>query len=362
MIRNERVLGLILKTLFFLETFKLITISYVKFYSEIPKPSYLADLETLLLVVGGGVILLRTILKIDRYIAALILGITNLIFIISGIYVYNHFQLLTVFLLTIGLKPLLNFSIKNNHEAKRVISYVLMATMSIVYFFSALSKINQDFINGSIILELVHDELIIPNSQQPSVLLYSSVAVLVILIEFLLSAQFLFSASVLQIIQSLGFLFHLTIIFILDLGFYNTIGLGVFMILSICTYPLFNQENWNQNRWIVFWDSNCSFCAKTIRLAQKTDNLRKFEFRNNTDLSIFTNLPFSIDLRDETIILYNENSKQFLTSSKAIFFLFGNNFFLWPLIGFLNFKTLIQITDFVYAKIASKRYCRLQHL
>jgi len=357
--RNEKVLNLITNSVIILEAIKLTQIALLKIFSESNFKTNFTNLENTLLIVGF--ILLVVSYKINKFLITLMLGITNLFFIFFEIYSYNHFQLLTMILLILGLKPLLFIKLKDNLIVNQIISYLLVANLSIVYFFSAVTKINADFINGSIILELIYPFYVLPNYTQPSSLIYITLSILVICLELLLSIQFLLNKYTLRIMQSIGFFFHFFIALSLNLGFYNFLGLILFMLIVICVYPLMISDNWEDSKWLVFWDYNCDFCADTIKIAKKIDNFKMFDFRDNKNLQKIKNLPFNTELSNDTIIIYHETTGEFLIASKAILFLFANNYFFWPIFGIIQSKSFIKIADKLYFKIAKNRKCSLKY-
>ncbi len=353
----NKILIQLAKVLIFCQAIKIFQIFIAEIVNSSPQSLAKLNSTSVFLVFSALTLLLK--FRFSDFIVCLILGFTNMIAIYSSIHTYNNFKALTVLLVLLGSKPIFAVIFKNEILVEKGIAFLIIFQISTIYFFSALSKINYQFLTGGQIIDVLHPTLVFPNLEDPFPFLYVLLAFGTVALEFVLAFQILFRNSFIREIQLLGYVFHVLILLSLNVGAYHSVGLLVFLVVMTSIYPLIITENWQNSNWVVFWDTSCGFCNDTINIAKKFDNLGKFEFYSNRLIDKFKHISFDSKLANDTIIIYNLNTHEYYTASRAIIFLFGNNFYFWPILGLLNFKVLIKLFDKAYYIIASRRMCKI---
>lgn len=148
----------------------------------------------------------------------------------------NHLYLMVwlVFLLTLaGSGSGLSVS-KVERDVVRWPVVLIMAQISIVYGFSALTKINDDFLSGSVMAGVLRDGLVpFPSSLRTPAFL-SSMALVVIAVELFI-ALFLWSRRFRPYAFLLGLGLHVSIVLLMA----DTGELTVFGLEMLAVYPLF---------------------------------------------------------------------------------------------------------------------------
>lgn len=325
---------------------------------------------TLAFLLRGNISFVWSLLGLSLSSAALILKdknrkivVTFFALAVGGFHVFSlnivnqHFALL-LSLLAIHCFRLIFYE-TSPAEVDRLTRILLIFQLCILYAFAALWKMNFDYLTGTQMLEHIRSFLAFPNANQPYASVLIGISFIGLLIESFLALQFIFRERGLEIVQSVGFLFHLLIIILIGEGLRNMGQLLIFAIATLSLYPLLDMRNFTDKKLIVFWDANCNFCARFISLAQSFDFFQKFEFVDNAQITTYPHLPFDVDLVNDTIVVFDPDSKNFQVRSSAILLLISTNPFFWFAKPILIFSGLRHISDHYYKKIASRRTCHI---
>jgi predicted DCC family thiol-disulfide oxidoreductase YuxK len=184
-----------------------------------------------------------------------------------------YYLSLLVFLLTIGRAGAV-FSLdwlragRPNRTILRWPVVLLKIQVSLVYFFTAVSKINVEFISGSVLQRSIR----LPGFPlEPTFL--SLLALATIGLEFFLAFGLWWRRT-----QDWAFLFGTVLHFLILvlLGFRP--GLIAFSVISVAPYILFLR--YQSGSRLVFWDDDCALSRACTGLLRKLDWLAVHRFRN----------------------------------------------------------------------------------
>ena len=151
---------------------------------------------------------------------------------------------------------------------------LLMLQMSIVYGFSALTKLNDEFLSGEVLAGVVSGGPIdFPEGLRTPGFL-SILAGVVIVVELYL-ALFMWRARYRPAAFVLGLGLHASITLLME----STLELLVFSLEMLALYPLFLSRE----RLVVVWDDACRFCAGWVRRFERLDVLDTVEPMGKSD-------------------------------------------------------------------------------
>jgi len=299
------------------------------------------------------------IIKNLKRIGLLSVLISNYFLIFKYSIVSQHFAFLTCLLTIFAVRYLLNRFYSKREEIDRIVASLLICQVSVLYFFAALWKINFDYFSGMQMLEHLRSFLIFPNEEQPSFVYLLMLSAGGIAIELLLASQLLLKGKILEFVQSVGFIFHLLLIFMIGEDLRTSFQIFIFSCAAIAIYPLFNRNNWNETNYIVFWDSSCSFCSKSVNIFKKLDLTQNFNYVSNTEVFNYPKVPFQHNLIDETIVVWDPDSNRFWIKSKAVMFILTGSYLFWFLKPALRIPYVYRFTDKLYDQVAQKRSCNI---
>lgn len=139
--------------------------------------------------------------------------------------------------------------------------------LSIVYFYTALAKINPFFLGGHVIAQVVS---LPPPLRRPGVLavLAAATVALELFLAFALWARTLRPWAFL-----LGFVLHGSIAVLMGPA------LWIFSLMTLSLYAVFLEACPGSR--LVVWDDRCGFCGGWIRLARRLDWLRVHRFEGS---------------------------------------------------------------------------------
>lgn len=350
MIRLHKSINLALKSLLVLEVGKLFEIGIVFAIKE----------ENDFFFVVIGIIGLLFFALSKQVIGLLLVLVCNFSLIFTSNLENQHFGFLTCLLAILFFRELFFRLRVRVDEIDKVTALLLVLQLSTLYLFAGLWKINSDYFTGMQMLEHLRPALIFPNIHEPSFHYLFLLSVSGLLIELVLSTQILFRSVSLENIQTLGFLFHFSLIVFIGEDIRNSLQIAIFSLAALSIYPICDRSNWLDKQIIVFWDSECSFCEKSVTLFKKIDMTDNFEFLSNHKVVDYTGLPFPADLINETIIVWDTSSNKYWVKSRAVLYIITNNFFFWPLRPILRLSFLFKITDKLYDRVALNRSCHLK--
>lgn len=142
---------------------------------------------------------------------------------------------------------------------------LLMIQLSVVYGFSALTKLNESFLSGSVLAGALGFGLLpFPDSLRTRLFL-SVAAAVVVFVEFFM-AVFIWRVRFRPAAFVLGLGLHVSITLLMS----GTLELLVFSLEMLALYPLFLSRD----RLVVVWDDECGWCRNWIALFNRLDVLR----------------------------------------------------------------------------------------
>lgn len=296
----------------------------------------------------------------ERHITNLfLLTFANFILIFQFDIVNQHFAFLSSLLAIFLLEGLLSKTSLEDDDLFRITGILLVSQMSVLYFFAALWKMNPDYLTGMQMLEHIRTFLIFPNSENPQPILYVGLSILGIITELILSIQFLLRKTLLEYVQTLGFLFHLSMVVLIGEDIRNSFQLFIFASAALMVYPLCDPRNWNESKLIVFWDGQCDFCGRSVKFFRQLDQNLNFRYISNDNLVQFQNLPFDRKLINDTIIVFDPETNRYWIKSKAILYIITHNYFFWFAKPFTRLPFVFKLTDKFYDGVAKQRTCHI---
>lgn len=285
--------------------------------------------------------------------------IVNYTLIFNYAIVNQHFAFLTCLLSIFAIKGLLEKFALAPEEVNKVVSILLIFQLSVLYLFAAIWKINFDYFSGTQMLEHLRSFLVFPSMEQPSYIYLLILSSGGVAIEFLLASQILFRGKVLEFVQTIGVLFHILLVFMLGEDLRNSFQILLFSCAAIAVYPIFNQKYWGTNSPIVFWDSSCSFCGKSINLFKRLDVTENFNYLSNSEVSKYKDVPFDHKIIEETIVVWDQHSGKYWIKSRAITYILTENYFFWFAKPLIYLPFIFRYTDRLYDRVALTRSCNI---
>lgn len=153
---------------------------------------------------------------------------------------------------------------------------LLMIQLSIVYGFSALTKLNESFLTGQVLAGTVGYGLLpFPDSGRTPFLL--SVAAAAVVFVELFIAIFIWRRRFRPAAFALGLGLHVSITLLMS----GTLELLVFSLEMLALYPLFLSRD----PLVVIWDDDCGWCRSWIARFQRFDLLDVLRPLGKTDPS-----------------------------------------------------------------------------
>ena len=283
----------------------------------------------------------------------------NFILIFQFDIVNQHFAFLTCLLAIFLLEGLLSKTSLKKDDLCRITAILLISQMSILYLFAALWKMNPDYLTGMQMVEHIRSFLIFPNNQNPQPIVYIGLSILGLVAEVILSIQFMLRKILLEYVQTLGFLFHLSMVVLIGEDMRNSFQLIIFASAALIVYPLCDPRNWNESKLIVFWDAQCDFCGRSVNFFRQVDQDLNFNYLSNAELGQFKNLPFNRDLIRDTIIVFDPESNRYWIKSKAILYIITHNYFFWFAKPLNRLPFVFKLTDKFYDHVAKQRTCHI---
>lgn len=178
----------------------------------------------------------------------------------------NHVYLL-VWLVLLMLVADAGAGLTVGNRDRRVVRWpvlLIMFQLSLVYGFSALSKLNEDFLSGLVLAGVLRGGIIpFPDSlRTPSFL--SVIAALAVMTELFI-ALFIWRARLRPAVFIVGLGFHVSLILLMA----PTVELVVFALQMLALYPLFLGTD----KLILVWDDECESCADWVARFRRIDLL-----------------------------------------------------------------------------------------
>jgi predicted DCC family thiol-disulfide oxidoreductase YuxK len=289
----------------------------------------------------------------------ILLTFANFTLIFQFDIVNQHFAFLTSLLAIFLLEGLLSKTSLMKDDLYRITAILLVSQMCVLYLFAALWKVNPDYLTGMQMLEHIRTFLIFPNNENPQPIVYIGLSILGLTAELILSIQFMLRKIWLECVQTLGFLFHLSMVVLIGEDIRNSFQLFIFASAALMVYPLCDPRNWNESKLIVFWDEECDFCGRSVKFFRQLDQNLNFKYVSNTKLGQFEKLPFDGDLIRDTIVVFDPESHRYWIKSKAILYIVTHNYFFWFAKLLTRLPFVFKLTDKFYDRVAKQRTCHI---
>lgn len=345
----SRLLGVTYKALLVLEALKLIELFVV----------FAVKQNEALIPVTTALLALALTTRSYKNFGLFTLLIANFILIFNYAIVNQHFAFLTCLLTIFAVKAVLEKFSLPKAEIEKVVAVLLGFQLSVLYLFAAIWKINLDYFSGMQMLEHLRGFLIFPNKEQPSYVYLLILSASGVAVELLLASQIFFRGKVLEFVQALGFIFHVLLVVMLGEDLRNSFQIFIFSCAALTIYPLCNRKYWTTNSPIIFWDSNCSFCGKSINLFKKFDLTQNFKYLSNSEVSNYLNLPFDHQIIEDTIVVWDQDSGKYWIKSKAVVFILTGNYFFWFAKPLIYLPIIYKYSDKIYDRVAQNRSCNI---
>ena len=154
---------------------------------------------------------------------------------------------------------------RTNRPVFRWTVLLLMLQLTVVYGFSSLTKINDEFLSGMVLAGVMRNGVLqFPETLRTPAFL-SSLALAVVTLELLLAVGIWFrKARPTVFVAGLGF--HIAITLLMS----TTVELFIFSIEMLALYPLFLT----QESLVVVWDDECDSCFDWVSRFRRFDVLK----------------------------------------------------------------------------------------
>ena len=236
--------------------------------------------------------------------------------------------------------------------------FAMLFQISAIYFFTALDKHGHDWMYGKAFYKMLQLDGFITTIGH-SIRDYITYPISKF---FTFSTLYLeYSVPFLLFIPFYNYIFRLILalsLTIFHLSIRLTMNVGLFSQIMITTFPLllnkkifekikkYVQSKHSQNRFILFYDSDCGFCHYTVRIIKRLDiyNLISFDHghsKNNIKPKNFDNLS------EKTAMLYEVNSNKLWIRHQA----FGKIITLLPLGKLISWIFFIPYFSELFGKI-----------
>lgn len=216
-----------------------------------------------------------------RACAVAIVALTAFLFAFADLY-SNHGYLLATLALLLALTDCgaaFSLDARLGHTRERVASLgvtLIRVQISVIYAFSALAKVNQDFLPGNSLYYHARHAFAVPEAGMIGwAPLFAGMAVGAILLELFLAAGLWF-ARVRPAAFVIGLALHGGMVLILSQGIRGVTRLTIFAVLALSCCLLFLDVP-PRGRTVV-WDGSRPWCATWVRWVQRLDWLGALRF------------------------------------------------------------------------------------
>lgn len=184
---------------------------------------------------------------------------------------YSNHLYLMAWLVTLMILAQAGNGLAWREEGRPVIRWpilLLKSQVTIVYLFSAFTKLNDGWLSGRALAGVLRDGLVdFPESlRTPSLLV--PLAAIVILVEVFIGIG-LWLPRYRPAAFGLGLVFHLSIVLLID----SWAELLVFAVEMLAIYPLFLTEGRRE----LVWDDDCGSCEDWVQRFESLDVLQRLE-------------------------------------------------------------------------------------
>jgi hypothetical protein len=221
----------------------------------------------------------------SRISAGLITGLSAVLIFGADFYSNHLYFLATMSLLLVftDCGATLSVDSRRNGSRETVAAWplwLIQFQVSVVYGFSALGKLNSDFLLGNVVYYRLSDALMFPADLLiPSLPLFTAVSVGTVVAEIFIAVG-LWIERIRSTAFALGLGLHLLMIVMLTNTPQRGLRLALFALLTLSSYILFLKVSPNCR--VLTWDSSSVFWSRTVRWLERLDWLRVIQFREVT--------------------------------------------------------------------------------
>jgi len=243
--------------------------------------------------------------------------------------------------------------------------FCMIFQLATIYFFTGLDKSGYDWMNGSAVYKMFQlDTFLTPIGyflrDFISFPISKFFTYTTLWMEYLapIILFFPFYSYIFRFIFIIIFsIFHISIRLCIKVGLFSYVLMCTFILLIdkyfINKFTFFIQNRYKNNRYVLFYDSDCGFCHFTVRIIKRFDVFHRLIFANSTYSEEKPN-DFE-NLSQKTAILYQSNTKKTWIKHEV----FGKVLFLIPfgfLIGWIFFiPGISKIFSYCYDVVANNR-------
>jgi predicted DCC family thiol-disulfide oxidoreductase YuxK len=222
--------------------------------------------------------------------------------------------------------------------------------VSIVYLFAALSKINPDFLSGTVLNSYLRaDGLLAIPAGWRSFELMGALSILTIILELALAIG-LWLPRWRRTVMFIGLALHFGMVFWVNLP----LQLAAFSLVMWTSYLAFLAPERGSTK--VVWDDSCDFCRGWVTWFRRLDWLRALEFVPISRLAS-SGLPVSID--DAAEAMHAVTPASTVSGFRAVIQVLSvlPVSFLWAIL--LELPPIRAVGDRAYRAVAMRRTCRV---
>ncbi len=229
---------------------------------------------------------------------------------------------------------------------------LLQLQLSIMYFFAAVSKVNNVYLSGAILASVYRDQ---GPLAVPDVFSYPIVSLplswLAILLECYLALA-LWSPRSRPFAFALGFGLHAGILLMLD----GAISFAIFGAAALAVYLLFLDVP--REKVLVIWDDHCSFCRRWIAAFAVLDWLGIHRFLGSSSERVLAEFGVARDEADRALQMIEPDGQR-CAGFSAVSVILDRLPLTFLLSPFLRLPPVAWLGARAYAAVAARRRCML---
>lgn len=299
----------------------------------------------------------------SRLAALAVAGLTAFFILFTHLYA-NHFYLLGTLALLLSLTDCGAYGSLDSRrrgireQVPQLPVTLIQIQISVVYLFSALSKVNEEFLPGSALFHLAQ-EAVVPPDLEPFayVPLFMGIAVGVVVLELFIAVGLWFD-RVRPAVFGIGLALHTGMILILSDRFRFAGRLMVFALLALSCYLLFIKAPPRAR--VVVWDDSCSFCSTWVRWFKRLDWLGAFRFVGLNDVEEYRHLGVTPESAAEAVQLVELDGRIYggFEAVRRVLQVLPLSFLWAPYLGLPPVRAL---GDRAYRAVAARRTCQIAY-
>ncbi len=286
----------------------------------------------------------------SRIAAGFVTGL-SVVFVLGADFYSNHlYSLATISLLLVFSDCGATLSVDSRVQGRResIPAWpvrLIQFQISVVYAFSALGKLNGDFLFGNVVYYRLRDTLLLPTeSVTASVPIFATISIAAVMAELFIAAA-LWIPWLQRAAFALGLALHSSMIVMLTNTPQRGLRLALFALLSLSSYVLFLRAG--EGRRTVTWDERSPLLSSAAVWLKRLDWLNALQFRGDAAVPPEKRGPGRLQLR--------EPSGETVTGLEALSRIFGvlPLTFLWA--PYLRFAPARKIGASLFGRLVSRK-------